>query len=126
MGVLTSLAPGMRCFPFHNYHVNEEVFIVIEGCGEVRIGENIYSIKSDDVIACTAGGQNTVHQIINNSEHELRYLALSTQIATDAVEYPDSGKYSVMAEFGVDDKGNVQGFQSIARLNDSVDYWQGE
>jgi len=28
---VTTVAPGKRAFPFHNHHVNEELFFVLEG-----------------------------------------------------------------------------------------------
>ena len=54
---LTAVPPGKRAFPFHNHRVNEEMFFVLEGTGEVRIGEAVYAIRPGDVIACPAGGK---------------------------------------------------------------------
>lgn len=58
---LTVVLPGKRAFPFHNHRVNEEMFFVIEGAGEVRIGEAVYPIRSRDVVACPAGEPETAH-----------------------------------------------------------------
>src|SRR4051794_32934698 len=69
---LTSVPPGKRAFPFHNHRVNEEMFFILEGAGEVRIGEATYPIKSGDVIACPPGGKETAHQIINTGSVDLR------------------------------------------------------
>lgn len=33
------VAPGKRAFPFHCHHVNEEMVVVLEGAGTVRIGQ---------------------------------------------------------------------------------------
>ena len=35
---ITAVPPGMRAFPAHNHRVNEEMFFVVEGTGEIRIG----------------------------------------------------------------------------------------
>ena len=35
---LTVVPPGKRAWPFHNHRVNEEMFFILEGEGEVRIG----------------------------------------------------------------------------------------
>ena len=35
---VTTVAPGKRAFPFHNHHVNEELFFVLEGVGTLRYG----------------------------------------------------------------------------------------
>ena len=37
---VTAVPPGKRAFPFHSHRVNEEMFFVLEGEGEVRIGES--------------------------------------------------------------------------------------
>ena len=36
---LTAVPPGKRAFPFHSHRVNEEMFFVLEGTGELRLGE---------------------------------------------------------------------------------------
>lgn len=123
---LLALEPGMRSSPFHSHRVNEEMFLVLSGEGEVRLGAERFPIRSGDVIACPAGGPDTAHQIINNSNGELRYLAVSTQLSPDICEYPDSGKYSVMDDFKVDAEGKSSGFVAIARSADGVGYWDGE
>jgi len=120
---LTVLAPGKRAFPFHNHRVNEELFIVVEGSGEIRIGAQRHALRKGDIVACPAGGQETAHQIINNSDAELRYLALSTCLSPEVVEFPDSGKYAVIVE---DADGTTLGQRTVGRLDASVDYWEGE
>lgn len=123
---LLVLEPGMRASPFHSHRVNEEMFHILAGEGEIRLGAERFPIRAGDVIACPAGGPETAHQIINNSAGELRYLAISTQQTPDICEYPDSGKYAVMDEFKVDAEGNTSGFVAVARSSDGVDYWDGE
>ena len=78
---LTAVPPGKRGFPRHNHHVNEEMFFIIEGTGEVRIGDAVYPIRRGDIVACPPGGKDTAHQIINTGQIELKYLAVSTENA---------------------------------------------
>src|SRR6185295_20034336 len=79
---LTVLPPGKRAFPFHAHRVNEEMFFVVEGEGEVRVGAARYPIKPGDVIACPAGGAEVAHQIANTSATaDLKYLAVSTKLS---------------------------------------------
>jgi Cupin domain len=52
---ITVVPPGKRGFPFHNHRVNEEMFFILQGSGEVRIGETTYPIRTGDVIACPPG-----------------------------------------------------------------------
>lgn len=118
---LTVVPPGKSAFPLHNHHVNEELFIVLEGTGQLRVGPDIYDIKPQDVIACPPGGPETAHQIVNNSKEDLKYLAISTVEAPEFVEYPDSGKYGVYGKRA--DSGNIA---LLARPEDALDYWDGE
>ena len=64
---LTAVAPGKRAFPFHCHRVNEEMFFVLQGKGEVRIGQERHAIRAGDFIACPPGGPETAHQIINTA-----------------------------------------------------------
>src|SRR5262249_51323038 len=71
---LTPVPSGKRAFPLHNHRVNEEMFFVLEGTGEVRIGKAVHPIRAGDVIACPPGGPETAHQIVNTGAAELKYL----------------------------------------------------
>ncbi len=95
---LVVLPPGKRAFPFHNHRVNEEMFFVLEGEGEVRIGDGRYPIRPGDAISCPSGGRETAHQILNTSRSDLKYLAVSTALAPEVAEYPESGKLGFVAE----------------------------
>jgi uncharacterized cupin superfamily protein len=117
--------PGKRAFPFHNHRVNEEMFFVLEGEGEVRIGAERHPIRRGDVIASVPGGPELAHQIVNTSNSELRYLSVSTKMSPELVEYPDSGKFGVGAEFPGSD-GKPKTVRFLGRMNASIDYWEGE
>ena len=122
---LTVIAPGKRAFPFHNHRVNEEMFFVIDGAGEVRIGSETHPIRAGDVIACPPGGQDTAHQISNTGTTEMRVLAVSTKQYPEICDYPDSGKFGVLSMTpGADGKPEV--FRHMARPGSSLDYWDGE
>ncbi len=122
---VTAVPPGKRAFPLHNHRVNEEMFFILEGSGEVRIGSASHPVREGDVLACPPGGPETAHQIINTGDTELKYLAVSTLIYPEICDYPDSGKFLV-AENQRDANGNVQGFRHIGRAESKVDYWDGE
>jgi len=114
---VTAVPPGKRAFPFHCHRVNEEMFFVLEGVGEIRIGDARHPIEKGDFIACVAGGPETAHQIINTGESELRYLAVSTTMSPEIAEYPDSKKFGVGASYG---------FRFLSRADQSLGYWDGE
>jgi len=123
---ITAVPPGKRAFPAHNHRVNEEMFLVLEGSGEVRIGESRHPIRKGDVIACPPGGKETAHQIINTGSEELRYLAVSTKLSPEIAEYPDTGKFGVLAEFPPGPDGAKQGFRFVGRPGQGAEYWEGE
>ena len=123
---ITAVPPGKRAFPFHNHHVNEEMFFVLEGTGEVRIGDATYPIRQGDIVACPAGGKEAAHQVINTGSVELKYLAVSTKLSPEIAEYPDSGKFGVLAEYPADANSAPRGFRFVGRAEQSANYWEGE
>jgi uncharacterized cupin superfamily protein len=124
---ITAVPPGKCAFPFHNHRVNEEMFFILEGTGEVRMGPGRYPVKSGDIIACPPGGPETAHQLVNTSKiAELKYLAVSTKLTPEVCDYPDSGKFAVLAEYPADKDGKVQTFRFVSRADKSLDYWEGE
>jgi uncharacterized cupin superfamily protein len=123
---ITAVPPGKRAFPAHNHRVNEEMFFVLEGTGEIHIGEAVYPIKPGDIIACPPGGKETAHQIANTGAVELKYLAVSTKLSPELVEYPNSNKFAVVAELPAQANGQPQTFRFVGRENQAVNYWDGE
>ena len=123
---ITAVPPGKSAFPVHNHHANEEMFFVLQGTGELRVGNNNYPVRVGDVIACPAGDKDMAHQIINTGTEEMRYLAVSTKISPDLVEYPNSGKFGVLAELPASADGKPQRFVFIGRESQMLNYWEGE
>jgi uncharacterized cupin superfamily protein len=123
---LTVVPPGKRAFPRHSHRVNEEMFFILEGEGELIVGAERHAIKRGDVIACPPGGPERAHQIRNTSASaELKYLAISTRLSPEVVDYPDSNKTGIYAEFmGADGKPQLTRF--LTRTGASLDYWEGE
>lgn len=122
---LTAVPPGKRAFPLHCHSVNEEMFFVLEGTGEVTIGDATYPIRKGDIIACPPGGPDTAHQILNTGQEELRYLAVSTRVMPELVEYPRTGKFGILAQLeGAD--GQPRPFRFVGRPEQGADYWEGE
>jgi uncharacterized cupin superfamily protein len=117
---VTALPPGKRGFPFHSHRHNEEMFFILEGEGQVRIGSETYPVRRGDFIACVTGGPETAHQIVNTGTTELKYIAVSTMERPEVCQYPDSGKVAALDGMGPD------GFRYVARESQQVDYWDGE
>ena len=97
---------------------------MLEGSGMLRHAGEEYPIRAGDFIASSPDPEQP-HQIVNNSDSILTYIALSTQDATDVVLYPDSDKYGVWHGKSRDPK-DPKSFLVFARKDTSVDYWDGE
>lgn len=123
---LNVIPPGKAAWPFHCHLVNEELVVVLSGRGELRFGAERFPLRAGDVVGLPPGGAECAHQIINNSDEELRYLAVSTMEEPDIGLYPDSGKFAVFA--GAPPGGDKQqrSFSYIGRPDSAVAYWDGE
>ena len=62
----------------------------------------------------------------NTGTEELRYLAVSTRISPEVVDYPDSGKFGVLSELPAGTDGNQRRLMFIGRENQTINYWEGE
>jgi uncharacterized cupin superfamily protein len=115
-----TVAPGKRSCPYHLHHAQEEMFVVIEGEGTLRVAGEMLPIRTGDVIFIPPG-PDYPHQIINTSSAPLKYLSISTRETPEICEYPDSGKYLAEAK-----AGDGVAFDTIRHAGESVDYWEGE
>ncbi len=114
------LPAGKRGVPYHFHHSQEEMFIIINGFGTLRIADNMIPIKEGDVI-CIPPGDKYPHQIINTSDGLLRYISISTMESPEICEYPDSNKYLAKSTIS-----GVNKFSAINFLSENVDYWENE
>jgi len=120
--VLHVVPPGKTAYPFHRHHGSDEMFVILAGAGEYRLGDERLPIRVGDCLGAPAGG--AAHQILNTGAEELRYLGFSNNGPADAVEYPDSGKVSVrVGAKGIFYKDAT--LQRRGRLTDAA-YWDGE
>lgn len=122
---LTEVPPGKRAFPFHNHLANDELFIILEGEGTFRIGQEEIPVGPGDVCGAPRGGAETAHQLINTGQTTLRYYAISTKNDPEVVEYPDSGKFSVSAIWPGEDFMKAH-LRHVGRREQLLDYWDGE
>jgi uncharacterized cupin superfamily protein len=115
------VAPGKRSCPYHYHHAQEEIFIVLEGRGTLRVAGQMLPLRTGDVIFIPPG-PDYPHQLINSSDAPLKYLSVSTRDSPEICVYPDSGKYlATVAGLTPDER-----FDAIQRTGASLDYWEGE
>lgn len=123
--MLHVVEPGKRAFPFHNHHGNEEMFVILEGAGEYRLGDQVHPVKAGDICAAPAGGPETAHQIRNTGDTPLKYIGISTMKDPEVVEYPDSGKFGAIA-IGEGRSFMDAKLRFIGKAGETRDYWEGE
>ncbi|CAI0743764.1 cupin domain-containing protein [Serratia ficaria] len=114
------VAPGMRSCPYHFHYAQEEMFIILQGSGTLRVAGERLPIVSGDIIFIPPGPEYP-HQIINTSDAPLKYLSVSTREQPELVEYPDSGKYQASGR-----GGDGEPVRYLQRPSASLDYWQDE
>ena len=116
------LAPGKRVCPYHLHHAQEEMFVILEGAGTLRVAGEMLPVRAGDVIFIPPGPEYP-HQILNTSDSPLKYLSISTMEAPEICEYPDSGKF--LARTRRPGEGQAS-FDFIGRAPSAADYWDGE
>ncbi len=114
------VAPGKRSCPYHFHYAQEEMFVILDGQGTLRVAGEMLPIRSGDVIFIPPGPEYP-HQIINTSDAPLKYLSISTRETPEVCEYPDSGKYQAMVTLN-----GARAFTAVQRPDATLDYWEGE
>ena len=110
------LAPGKRGCPYHAHHAQEEMFVILEGRGALRVAGVTLAVRAGDVVFIPPGPE-WPHQFVNDSDAPMKYLSISTKDSPELVEYPDSGKYLITGS---------KGFGRMHRAKTDLDYWDGE
>jgi uncharacterized cupin superfamily protein len=108
-GTLYELDGGERTFPYHLHHGMEEWLIVLAGAPTLRAPEGERVLRLGEVV-CFPPGPTGAHQVRGPG----RVLLLSASRTPETIEYLDSGK------LGAGPPGR------IFRMDDAVDYWEGE
>lgn len=114
------VAPGMRSCPYHFHYAQEEMFVILEGSGTLRVAGEMLPVRAGDVLFIPPGPEYP-HQLLNTSDAPLKYLSISTRETPEVCEYPDSGKFLAMAQ-----ASNGHRFDVMQRPEADLDYWDGE
>lgn len=57
----------------HSHEKEEEVYIFLEGSGEMQLGEEKFPVSRDDVVLVQAG---KFHRIFNTGSSDIRFLCI--------------------------------------------------
>src|SRR5207248_7382151 len=92
---VTTVPPGKQGTLLHGHPGLEELFVVLEGAGEVETERGTFAIGAGDVLGFPAR-HHVPHSIRNTGQAELRFLSFGAPPPTDEragiADYPESNK----------------------------------
>ncbi len=106
---LYEVPDGQRTFPYHFHHGMEEWLFVVSGTPVLRGPDGERDLRAGDLV-CFPAGPEGGHQVRGPGT----VLIISANRTPETVTYPDSGKIGATPP------------RKIFRLEDAVDYWEGE
>ena len=117
---LWEVPPGEAAYPYH-FHLNEEeLVIVLDGSPSLRTPGGTRRLERGEIVSFLAGEEGA-HQLVNDTEETVRFLAFSPSGTADVVVYPDSGKVGAYER-----RPDGSGMRLMFREGDAVDYYEGE
>ncbi len=117
---LWQLAPGEAAYPYHYHHTEEELVLVLTGSPTLRTPDGWRELRDGELVAFLRG-ERGAHQLVNRTAQTVRFLSFSASGEPDIVIYPDSGKLGAFERLP-----GGEGLHALFRLDDSVDYYEGE
>jgi uncharacterized cupin superfamily protein len=88
-----TLPAGRDGAPPHCHSLEEELFYVLAGAGELRLGDDRHALRSGDVFA-RPPGTGVSHSLVAGDDG-LTYLAYGTREPGDSPYYPEIGKVAL-------------------------------
>ncbi len=116
---LFDVPPGGATFPFHAHHANEELLVVVRGTPTLRTLDGERVLAEGEVVSFPAG-RSGAHAIANRSAETVRIMLVSTMIAPDINEFPDSGTLWARS-FAPGSVPPADGVTAVGRLGDAID-----
>lgn len=107
------LNEGQSVCPYHYEYGDEEWLLVLAGRPTLRTPEGERELEPGDVV-CFPAGPDGAHKVTNQGAETARIVIFSTKNSPAAAVYPDSNKVGVWPP------------GKLFRLDDAVDYWEGE
>lgn len=107
------LPPGQSICPYHWEAGDEEWLVVLTGRPTLRTPHGERELAPWDAV-CFPTGAEGAHKVTNRGEEPARVAMLSTRNDPGVAVYPDSNKIGAWPP------------GKLFRLDDAVDYWDGE
>ena len=121
---LYELEPGAASYPLHVHYANEELIVVLSGRPTLRTLEGERTLEPGEVVACP-NGRAGAHRLDNREGEAARVLVISTMLAPELSEYPDSGKFGVRSYAPGAEAGDGS-INLVGRSSEGLDYFDGE
>ena len=106
-----AIAPGAESYPPHCHSAEEELFVMLDGAGLLRLGDEEHPVRAGHVLSRPAG--TGVAHSFGAGDDGLAMLAWGTNDPRDLCWYPRSGKVL------------VTGLHLVFRP-EALDFWDGE
>jgi uncharacterized cupin superfamily protein len=107
-----ALRPGQSICPYH-WESDEEWLIVLAGRPTLRTPDGEQELGPWDTV-CFPAGPDGAHKVTNRTDEPARVAMASTRNEPAVAGYPDSNKIGVWPP------------GKLFRLDDAVDYFEGE
>jgi uncharacterized cupin superfamily protein len=117
---LWELPAGEAAYPYHFHYADEELVIVLRGRPTLRTPDGERELEEGEALRF-ALGEEGAHQLINRSDEDATFLAVSSHGRPDVIVYPDADKIGVGERLP---RGG--GLRAYFRRSDQVGYFDGE
>jgi uncharacterized cupin superfamily protein len=117
---LWELPPGEAAYPYHFHYADEELILVLRGRPTLRTPEGTRELSEGEAVRFPLGEEGA-HQLRNDTDEDVTFVAISSHGRPDVVVYPDSNKIGVGERLP---RGG--GLWEFFRREGAVDYWDRE
>lgn len=117
---LWELPAGEAAYPYHFHYSDEELVIVLSGRPTLRTPEGTRELEEGEALRFPLGEEGA-HQIYNQTEETVTFLAVSSHGRPDVIVYPDADKIGVGERLP---QGG--GLRAFFRRKDRVGYFEDE
>ena len=88
---LFELPPGQTAYPYHWHLGEEELIVVLEGRPSSRTPDGWRGLEQEEAVAFLVGDQGA-HQVANETESPVRFLAFSKSAAATSWSFPSRAR----------------------------------